>query len=148
MTDQEIMDQSLAEADAGDPLADLETTLDTAVKSGIGRTVAAGVAALLPVLGIVCTWLQDVLGIDLKPAALSAFLVTTVGGAALLAWQWLRNRGAWEKEALTLYHKLFTAGQEIPFGGIVPPLVPPGPAPDPGPPVPSDDPVQPPGTLP
>lgn len=72
------------------------------LQSNIGRWVTFAITPiLLPVVGAVAFWLQDKLGIDLQadPAAVTAYIATTVGGVAVVLVTWLRNRGKHEVAA-------------------------------------------------
>jgi|SRR3954465_2611247 anti-sigma factor RsiW len=81
--------------------------MDNIITSQIGRLVAFVLTPiLLPVAAVVANWAQDALGLDLNGADLTAYVVTVVAGVALGAWQWLKNRGEWEKavEVVGKYH--------------------------------------------
>lgn len=84
--------------------------LDDVVKSQISRIVAFVLTPiLLPVAGVVADWVQDVLGLNLNGADLTAYVVAVVAGLALVIWQWLRGRAEWEK-AIALTKQLHDAG--------------------------------------
>jgi hypothetical protein len=85
--------------------------LDDAIRSNIGRVVAFVLTPiLLPVTTIVANWLQDAAGLDLNGGDLAAYLVAIAVGVALAAFQWLRNRGEWERATMEV-HKLYDAGR-------------------------------------
>jgi uncharacterized membrane protein YeaQ/YmgE (transglycosylase-associated protein family) len=79
--------------------------LDT-LQSNVGRYVAFLLTPiLLPLVGAVAFWLQDALGVDMDPVAVTGFLVAVIGGLAAVLVTWLRNRGKFESaaaETLTL----------------------------------------------
>lgn len=87
---------------------------------------------LLPVAASVANWLQDVLGLDLDGADLTAFVVAVVVGAALTAFQWLRGRVRWEVALAELEH-IKSLGNDALATGVLEgrkpadaPVVPPG----------------------
>jgi hypothetical protein len=91
---------------------------DQAIKSQIGRLVAFVLTPiLLPLSAAVANWMQDVLGLNLNGADLTAFVISVVVGVALAIYKWLSNRGEWERVMtwLTQSHLL----------GDTPPPVPP-----------------------
>jgi hypothetical protein len=66
----------------------------------IGRIVAFVLTPiLLPLMGALAFWLQDVAGVDMDPEVATGFVVSVVVGLALAVWQWLKNRGNWETQA-------------------------------------------------
>lgn len=76
---------------------------DSVAKNQIGKIVAFVLTPiLLPLVGNVANWVQDVLGLDLSGADLTAYIVSVIAGVALVAYQWLRNRGRWEVAAAEL----------------------------------------------
>lgn len=94
--------------------------VDGAVKSVIGRVVAAFAPVLAGGVGSGLLWVQNVIGIDLQhyKGAAAAFLGTIILGGCLTAWQWLRNRGAHEIEVLRAVYERGASAQT--------PTVPPG----------------------
>lgn len=101
--------------------------LDSIFHSYIGRIVAFVVAPLCafaapPVINAV----NSVLGTDFSDQQLSNIAIATVVGLAGVAWQWLKNRGEWEKAVLEV-EKLYEAGrQEIASADGPDPTTPPG----------------------
>ena len=76
---------------------------DQVARNQIGKVVAFVLTPLLlPVVGNLANWVQDVLGLDLNGADLTAYVVSVIAGVALVAYQWLRNRGRWEVAAAEL----------------------------------------------
>lgn len=66
----------------------------------IGRIVAFVLTPiLLPLMGVLAFWLQDVAGVGMDPEVATGFVVSVVVGLALAVWQWLKNRGNWETQA-------------------------------------------------
>jgi hypothetical protein len=89
--------------------------LDSVFTSYIGRIVAFVLTPLLlPIVGAVAYWVQNVIGIDLQAhvAIATGFIVSVVAGTALAIYQWLRNRGIFEKTVLELHH-LYEAGNQL-----------------------------------
>jgi sulfite exporter TauE/SafE len=87
---------------------------DDVVTNNVGRIVAFVLTPiLLPGVGAVAFWLQNVIGIDLQQytAVAVGFVVSVVTGCALVAYKWLENRGAWEKGVAEL-EALYHAGQQ------------------------------------
>lgn len=87
---------------------------------------------LLPLAASVANWLQDVLGLNLAGADLTAFVIAVVVGAALTAFQWLRGRVKWEVALAELEH-LKSLGNDALATGVAAgrnpsdvPVVPPG----------------------
>lgn len=64
---------------------------------------------LLPVAGVAANWAQDVLGLNLDGAELTAYVVSVVVGLALVVMQWLRGRAEWEV-AVTKVQELHDRG--------------------------------------
>jgi protein-S-isoprenylcysteine O-methyltransferase Ste14 len=86
--------------------------LDSLFHSYIGRIVAFILAPLLalavpPLVELV----NDVLGTDFSDQQITYIAIATVVGVALVLWQWLRNRGDWEKSVLEV-EKIFEVGRE------------------------------------
>lgn len=85
--------------------------LDT-LQSNIGRWVAFVLTPLLlPLVGALAFWLQDALGVDMDPVAVTGFIVSVVGGLAAVLLIWLRNRGQYENSAVETL-TLLKAGQD------------------------------------
>lgn len=86
--------------------------VDSVVTSQIGKIVAFVLTPiLLPLVGSGAAWAQDILGVNLNSTEVTGLVVSVVVGVALLAWQWLKNRGAWER-AVVETSALAAAGQE------------------------------------
>lgn len=67
------------------------------VSNNIGRLVAFVLTPLLiPIATAVAAWLQNVLGIDLDPDQLTAYIISVAVGLSAVIAVWLRNRGKWE----------------------------------------------------
>lgn len=82
------------------------------IESYIGRIVAFVLTPiLLPVVTAGAVWGQNVLGVDLHGDQLTAFIVTTVTGFALVVYRWLANRGEWEK-VVKYVEGLYEAGKQ------------------------------------
>lgn len=94
-------------------------------------------AKLLPMIlasGALATalaWFQDVIGIDLNPAAVTGLIGTVVAGAVVMAFAYVRNHGRGAAQlgtALVELEKLKTAGEQYFDPSLAPtdPTVPPG----------------------
>lgn len=86
----------------------LKEEFETAAKSKIGVWVSAGIAVLVPLVTGFCAWLQKEIGINLDPAALTAFITSMAAGIAITGFKWLANRGKWEQLAVEGYHVYLT----------------------------------------
>jgi membrane protease YdiL (CAAX protease family) len=86
---------------------------DDVAKSYVARVVTFVLTPiLLPVAGVVANWGQDVLGLDLNGADLTAYVVSVMVGLALVIYSWVKNRGEWEVAAATV-EKLHKSGQDV-----------------------------------
>jgi|GEM_PF-2849196 len=88
----------------------LKQEFDSVATSNIGRWVASGIALAVPLVTAFCAWLQKEIGINLDPAALTAFIASMAAGIALAGYKWLANRGNWERLAVEGY-QLYLTGQ-------------------------------------
>ena len=86
--------------------------LESELTSTIGKKVAAGVALLAPFIAVACAWLQEKIGIDLEPAAVTGLISATVVGITGAGATWVYNRGNFEQRAEQVYG-LYLQGQEI-----------------------------------
>lgn len=82
----------------------LKKQFEEVATSNIGRWATALIALGTPVFTALCAWLQKKVGINLDPAALTAFITSMAAGAAIIGFRWLANRGSWEKTAVEGYH--------------------------------------------
>lgn len=95
----------------------------------IPMIVASGAVAT------VLAWLQDVVGIDLNPAAVTGLIGTVVAGVVVMAFAYVRNHGRGAAQlgtALVELEKLKAAGEayydpSTPTDPVVPPGIEPGP---------------------
>lgn len=100
--------------------ADPGGVLDQVFKSQIGKLVAFGLAPLLALaIPPVVDALNTALGTDFSNQEISNIAIATVVGIAIVIWQWLRNRGNWERTIAEIY-ALYERGQ-----GAVPAIPPP-----------------------
>ncbi len=83
---------------------ELKKQFEEVVTSTIGRRVTGLIALGTPVFTAVCAWLQKKVGINLDPAALTAFIASVVAGVSIIGFKWLGNRGSWERTAVEGYH--------------------------------------------
>lgn len=85
------------------------------LNSTFARTVALKLTpVLLPLLGALCVWGQDAIGIDMDPAVAAAFVVSVVLGAAAAIVTYVRNHGrgaALLGQALLELEQLYEAGR-------------------------------------
>jgi hypothetical protein len=88
----------------------LKEEFEKVATSKIGRWVSAGIALMVPVLTALCAWLQKKIGINLDPAALTAFITSMAAGIAITGFKWLSNRGDWERLAVEGY-QVYLTGQ-------------------------------------
>ena len=86
--------------------------LEGQLTSTVGRKVATLVGLLAPIVAVACAWLQDKIGIDLEPEAVTGLISATVLGITGAGATWLYNRGNFEQRAEQLY-ALYLRGQEI-----------------------------------
>jgi len=86
--------------------------LEEALTSTIGRKVAVLIGLLAPVIAVACAWLQEKIGIDLEPEAVTGLISATVVGITGAGATWLYNRGGFERRAEELY-ALYLRGLEI-----------------------------------
>jgi uncharacterized membrane protein YeaQ/YmgE (transglycosylase-associated protein family) len=99
------------------PVDDEFRSLLDSLQSNIGRYVAFLLTPLLlPLVGAAAFWLQDALGVDMDPVAVTGFLVAVVGGLAAVLVTWLRNRGGHERAAAETL-ALLKAGQDAVAAG-------------------------------
>lgn len=99
--------------------------MNSVIQSQIGRIVAFVLTPiLLPVSASVATWIQDIAGLDLDGADLTAYVVAVVAGVTVAVYKWLSNRGEWER-VIEYINRTHDAGAEV-----VDPVV--DPAPDAG----------------
>ena len=87
----------MSEAPSTNP-KDPGNVLDSVFNAQIGKIVAF---ALTPLLAIAIPPLvnavNSVLGTDFSDQQISNIAIAAVVGVAIVIWQWLRNRGEWEK---------------------------------------------------
>ncbi|HEY3020989.1 MAG TPA: hypothetical protein VGJ32_12400 [Solirubrobacteraceae bacterium] len=78
--------------------------IDQALRSTIGRVVAALTPVLAAAIGAAALWLQNVIGIDLQvdPAVAAAFIGSIILGGCLLGLKWLEGRASFEKIAMEI----------------------------------------------
>jgi hypothetical protein len=86
--------------------------LEEQLTSTIGRKVAALTALAAPIIAIACAWIQDKVGIDLDPAAVTGVVTSTVVGITGAGATWLYNRGGFEKQAQRVV-AFYLSGQDI-----------------------------------
>jgi hypothetical protein len=98
--------------------AALKTQFDDVVTNKLGRWVAALAALSVPLVTAFCAWAQDKIGINLDPAALTAFITSMGAGIAITAYKWLSNRGDWERTAVQGYH-VYLTGQAATTNQVV-----------------------------
>jgi cell division inhibitor SulA len=106
-------------------LDDVLAVLLTSLQSNVGRYVAFILTPiLLPLVGAAAYWLQNVVGIDMQDhvAAVTAFIVATVGGLAGVIITWLRNRGLHETAAAETVNAALAARATV--GAVSPPVSP------------------------
>lgn len=96
------------------PAADVHDVIDDAIKSSIGRVVAALSVPILGVVTAVLYWLQNAIGIDLQvdPAAAASFIGALILGGALIVLKWLEGRQVFERGAMEVL-AAYTAGREL-----------------------------------
>lgn len=91
-----------------------DTALDW-LQSTFARTVALKLTpVLLPVLGALSVWLQNVIGIDMNPTVAAAFVVSVVVGAAAAIVAYVHNHGkgaALLGQSILELEKLYEAGR-------------------------------------
>lgn len=86
------------------PAKDPGGVLDSVFNSNIGRIVAFGLTPLLAlVVPPVVDGLNTALGTDFSNQEISNIAIATVVGIAIVIWQWLRNRGNWERALAEIY---------------------------------------------
>jgi hypothetical protein len=91
-------------SDSSSGSTDIGTKLDAIFSSYIGRIVAFGLAPVLALAAPpIVEALNNVLGTDYTSQQVSNIAIATVVGVAAVIWQWLRNRGDWEKELAKLH---------------------------------------------
>jgi hypothetical protein len=83
---------------------ELKNQFESVATSSIGRWVTGLIALGTPVLTALCAWLQKEVGINLDPAALTAFIASMAAGISIISFRWLANRGSWERTAVEGYH--------------------------------------------
>lgn len=86
--------------------------LESQLSSTIGRKVASLVALAAPVIAVLCAWLQDKIGVNLDPEAVTGLISATVVGITGAGATWLYNRGNYEQRAEQLYG-IYLRGLEI-----------------------------------
>lgn len=90
----------------------MDDMLDSVFKSYIGRIVAFVLApVLLVAVPPVTNAINEVLGTGYSDQQISNVAIATVVGLAIVIWQWLRNRGNWEKQLAEL-KALYEAGEQ------------------------------------
>jgi hypothetical protein len=87
--------------------------LDGVFQRYIGRVVAFVLAPILvPASAAVAVWAQDVVGINLDPNVLVAYVSSVAIGVAAIIYKWLHNNGLFENAVVEL-HSLYRAGSEL-----------------------------------
>lgn len=75
------------------------------VSKYIGRIVTFVVTpVILPVATAFAVWAQDNLGVNLHGDQLTAYIVTTVAGLAIVIYKWVANLGLWERMVASIEH--------------------------------------------
>ncbi len=74
--------------------------MDQNTNSNIGRFVTLLSPVFVALAVILANWVQDLINADLDETQLAVFLSTFALGVFGAIAQWLRNRGAWEKEVM------------------------------------------------
>ena len=78
----------------------------------VGKIVAFALAPLLAIaVPPVVNAVNSVLDTDFSDQQISNIAIATIVGIALVVWQWLRNRGNWERAIAELY-ALYESGRE------------------------------------
>lgn len=86
--------------------------LEEVFRSHIGRIVTFVLTPiLLPLVGAGAVWAQDVIGIDLDPAQVTAYVGAVVIGLAIVVYKWLANRGDWERIIVQQVQQLHAEGE-------------------------------------
>ena len=110
---------------------DPDGVVDQVFKSQIGKIVAFAIAPLLALaVPPVVDALNTALGTDFSNQEISNIAIATVVGVAIVIWQWLRNRGNWERAVAELY-TVYEHGRDVVPGKPLPnPVSPPLGAPE------------------
>lgn len=88
----------------------LRSEFNSVVENKIGQQATVLAALAVPLVTGLCAWLQRKVGINLSPAALTAFIATMGAGIFVTAFKWLANRGSWERTIVEAYG-LYLAGK-------------------------------------
>jgi hypothetical protein len=92
----------------------LRSEFNSVVESKIGQHATVLAALAVPLVTGLCAWLQQKLGINLSPAALTAFIATMGAGIFVTAFKWLGNRGSWERTIVEAYGVYLTGQADLP----------------------------------
>jgi hypothetical protein len=91
----------------------LRGEFNSVVESKIGQQATVLAALAVPLVTGLCAWLQQKVGIDLSPAALTAFIATMGAGIFVTAFKWLANRGSWERTIVEAYGLYLTGKADL-----------------------------------
>ena len=114
MTDPPAAGAQVTGADDQTSYAKLRNEFNSVVESKIGQQASVLVALAVPFATGLCAWLQRKIGIDLSPAALTAFIATMGAGIFATGFKWLTNRGNWERTIVQAYGIYLTGKSDFP----------------------------------
>lgn len=89
---------------------ELSGLLQKTLTSIAGRVAVALSLLLVPAITAGCVWLQDVIGINLSPGEVQAFVATLMLGGFAAVSTWVFNKGRFERAMLDIY-KLYQQGK-------------------------------------
>jgi hypothetical protein len=92
----------------------LKSEFNSVIESKIGQQATVLAALAVPLVTALCAWLQRKVGINLSPAALTAFIATMGAGIFVTAFKWLANRGSWERTIVEAYGAYLTGKADVP----------------------------------
>jgi hypothetical protein len=114
MTDPPAAGAAPAAADDQTSYNKLRSEFNSVVESRIGQQATVLAALAVPLVTGLCAWLQRKVGINLSPAALTAFIATMGAGIFVTAFKWLANRGSWERTIVEAYGAYLTGKADVP----------------------------------